>query len=98
MDENLKKLLEGLLGDEDGDKKAGVHVCITVKDKDAKAPQEEPKPTKEPAPEKAAAMIQANIRFAKAMKDAASEFYQLSCLAGEILNENQKLRARLGEK
>lgn len=56
----------------------------------------EPIPEKES--EKAAAMIQANIRFAKAMKDAASEFYQLSCLAGEILNENQKLRARLGEK
>ena len=86
------------MGDEDGDKKAGVHVCITVKDKDAKAPQEEPKPTKEPAPEKAAAMIQANIRFAKAMKDAASEFYQLSCLAGDLLQENAELRGRLEKK
>lgn len=60
----------------------------------------------EPAPEKKPeagectldTLVAANIRFAKAMKDAASEFYQLSCLAGEILNENQELRTRLGEK
>lgn len=97
--EELKEFLKTVkdAGFELGDVEVNV---VTVKGKDAKAPQEEPKPepTKEPAHEKAAAMIQANIRFAKAMKDAASEFYQLSCLAGEILNENQKLRARLGEK
>ena len=47
---------------------------------------------------KAVALIKANMRFAKAMKDAASEFYQLSCLANEILKENQELRTKLGEK
>ena len=66
------------------------------------AEEPKPEPTKEPALEKAsekvAAMVQTNIRFAKAMKDAATEFYQLSCLANEILKENQELRSRLEEK
>ena len=96
------------------DDKDGVHIrVITLKStkkktsddsQEAEKPQDEPKPeaTEEPEPEKvterAVALLQANVRFAKAMKDAASEFYQLSCLAGEILKENQELRARLGEK
>ena len=61
-------------------------------------PEAAKEPSLEKASEKVAAMIQANIRFAKAMKDAASEFYQLSCLAGEILRDNQELRAKLEEK
>ena len=104
-DESLKKLFEDLFGDEDGDKTEVHRVrVIRVKSKDEDT-QEEPKkePTKEPSPEKAsekvaAAMILANIRFVKAMKDATSEFYQLSRLANEILKENHELRTRLGEK
>ena len=73
-----------------------------AKEAEAVIKKSKPEATKEPSPEKAsekvAAMVQTNIRFAKAMKDAATEFYKLSCLANEILNENQELRARLGEK
>lgn len=95
-DESLKKIFEDLFGDEDGNKTEVHRVrVIHVKSKDEHTPEES---KKEPAPEKAAAMILANIRFAKAMKDAASEFYQLSCLANEILKENQELRTKLGEK
>ncbi len=104
-DESLKKLLEGLFG-EDGDKKANVQVRVirVMKENIEDDTQEESKPeaAKEPSPEKEServtAMIQTNIRFAKAMKDAATEFYQLSCLANEILKEDQELRSRLGEK
>lgn len=99
-DESLKKLLEDLFGDEDGNKTEVHRVrVIHVKSKDEHTPEESKKePAPEKASEKAAAMLLANIRFAKAMKDAASEFYQLSHLANEILKENQELRSRLGEK
>ena len=107
--EALKLLEKAGLNDKDG-----VHIrVITLKStkkktsddtQETEKPQDEPKPeaaeepTPEKTPERVASMIQTNIRFAKAMKDAATEFYQLSCLANEILKENQELRSRLGEK
>ena len=104
--EALKLIEKAGLNDKDG-----VHIrVITLKStkkktsddsQEAEKPQDEPnsEATKEPSPEeRAAAMVQANICFVKAMKDATTEFYKLSCLTGEILKENQDLRAKLEEK
>ena len=64
--------------------------------------KEKPEPAKEPslekAPKKVATLSKANTLFAKAIKDAIDEFYQLADLTNEILKENQELRAKLGEK
>lgn len=106
--EIAKEVLK-LIEDSDLDDEDNVHVrVINIKtskkrvddSQEAEKPQDEPNPeaAEEPTPERVASMIQTNIRFAKAMKDATNEFYQLSCLANEILKENQELRARLGEK
>lgn len=110
--EIAKEVLK-LIEDSDLDDKDNVHVRVVsikkVNKKNSEASQEDSKEeeaaeesTEEPESEKesmdAGDLIRAHIRFARAMKDAATEFYKLSCMTGEILRDNQELRARLGEK
>lgn len=109
--EIAKEVLK-LIEDSNLDDKDNVHVrVVTIKSankKDAEAPQkevtEEPIKESEDKPESeekigdAGDLILANIRFAKAVETLSNEYLRLSKLAAGFLNENQELRARLGEK
>lgn len=60
----------------------------------------------EPAPEKKPeagectldTLVAANVRFAKAAKDMTSEYFHLSRMAADLLQENAELRGRLEKK
>lgn len=66
--------------------------------------QDETKP--EPAPEKKPeagectldTLVAANVRFAKAAKDMTNEYFHLSRMAADLLQENAELRGRLEKK
>ena len=70
------------------------------------AEEPKPEPTKEPALEKKPeagectldTLVAANVRFAKAAKDMTSEYFHLSRMAADLLQENTELRGRLEKK
>lgn len=75
-----------------------------VAEEELRKAQDEAKP--EPAPEKKPeageytldTLVAANVRFAKAAKDMTSEYFHLSRMAADLLQENAELRGRLEKK
>lgn len=64
--------------------------------------QNEAKPAPEKKPEAGECtldtLVAANVRFAKAAKDMTSEYFHLSRMAADLLQENAELRGRLEKK
>lgn len=104
--EILKLLKNADLNDKDG-----VHIrVITVKSeknskedsKEEAAKEELRKAQDETKPEAGEytldTLVAANVRFAKAAKDMTSEYFHLSRMAADLLQENAELRGRLEKK
>lgn len=70
------------------------------------AEEAKPEAAKKSSPEKKSeagectldTLVAANVRFAKAAKDMTSEYFHLSRMAADLLQENAELRGRLEKK
>lgn len=108
--EVLKMIEDSDLDDEDGVHIRVINIKTSKKKADDSqeeaAEEPKPEPTKEPALEKKPeagectldTLVAANVRFAKAAKDMTSEYFHLSRMAADLLQENAELRGRLEKK